>query len=248
VRNRTGASWFCPADLASAVNVSRETPGPPPEARAVFGSGLATAMRYADLLVGAGIDRGLIGPREAERVWDRHLLNCAVLAEGVPAGAEVCDIGSGAGLPGLALAIARPDIDVLLVEPLERRAAFLAEAVEYLGLVRVGMARSRAEDLAAPAADVVTARAVAPLDRLARWCLPLVRPGGSLLAMKGLRAPAELAAAEPVLRHLGATAWQIRTMGLDVLEHPTTVVVVTAGPSAVDPDGRPVPGTREGRP
>ncbi len=137
---------------------------------------------------------------------------------------------------------------MLLIEPLERRATFLVEAIDFLGLVRVAVARSRAEDVAAPAADVVTARAVAPLDRLARWCLPLVRPGGSLLAMKGVRAAAELKAAEPVLRHLRATAWQITSMGLDVLEHPTTVVVVTAGPSAAGPGDRPVPDTRRGRP
>lgn len=214
----------------------------------MFGTGLRTAERYAGLLVGPGIDRGLIGPREAARIWDRHLLNCAVLTHGIPPGAMVYDVGSGAGLPGLALAIARPDIDVLLIEPLERRAAFLAEAIDLLGLARVGVARSRAEDVAAPAADVVTARAVAPLDRLARWCLPLVRPGGSLMAMKGARAAAELGAAESVLRHLGATAWHVEKMGLDVLEHPTTVVVVTAGPAAADPGGRPVPRTRKGRP
>ncbi len=217
----------------------------------MFGTGLATAMRYADLLVGSGTDRGLIGPREHERIWDRHLLNCAVLAEGIPAEAVVYDVGSGAGLPGLALAIARPDIDLVLVEPLERRAAFLVEAIEVLGLDRVRVARSRADDLAGPVADVVTARAVAPLDRLARWCLPLVRAGGSLLAMKGARAEAELTAAEPVLRHLGATAWRIEIMGLDVLEQPTTVVVVTAGPAAVDPgvrSARRPPGKRKGRP
>ena len=213
----------------------------------MFGPGLAAAIRYAELLVGPGIDRGLIGPREADRLWDRHLLNCAVLAEAIPANASVVDVGSGAGLPGLVLALARPDLRVLLVEPLERRAEFLLEATELLGLVGVRVARTRAEDFDGPAADVVTARAVAPLDRLARWSLPLVRPGGSLLAMKGVRATAELAVAEPVLRHLGATAWRIEQMGLDVLEHPTTVVVVTAGQRVARPGGWPEPGTRKGR-
>ena len=187
------------------------------------------AVRYAELLVGAGVDRGLIGPRESDRIWERHLLNCAVVAEGIPEGAAVCDVGSGAGLPGLVLALARPDLSVLLVEPLERRAEFLQEAVETLGLEQVRVVRSRAEELDPQAADVVTARAVAPLGKLARWCLPLVRSGGALLALKGARAAAELAAAESVLRRTGATAWRIQQMGLDVLEHPTTVVVVTAG-------------------
>jgi 16S rRNA (guanine527-N7)-methyltransferase len=195
----------------------------------VFGAALPEAVRYADLLVGAGVARGLIGPRETGRIWERHLLNCAVVGEGIPAGAAVCDVGSGAGLPGLALALARPDLSVLLVEPLERRAEFLQEAVDLLGLGRVRVTRARAEEMDALAADVVTARAVAPLAKLAGWCLPLVRPGGTLLALKGARAADELAAAESVLRRTGATAWRIQQMGLDVLEHPTTVVVVTAG-------------------
>jgi 16S rRNA (guanine527-N7)-methyltransferase len=198
----------------------------------VFGAALPDAVRYADLLVGAAVDRGLIGPREAARIWERHLLNCAVVAEGIPRGADVCDVGSGAGLPGLAIALARPDLAVLLVEPLERRAEFLQEAVETLGLRQVRVTRARAEEMAPVAADVVTARAVAPLGKLARWCLPLVRSGGTLLAVKGARAAEELAAAESVLRRTGATAWRIQQMGLDVLEHATTVVVVTAGAAA----------------
>lgn len=204
----------------------------------MFGPALPIAIRYADQLVGAGVDRGLIGPRESDRIWERHLLNCAVVAEAVPSAANVTDIGSGAGLPGVVLAIARPDLRVLLVEPLERRAAFLIETIGLLDLPNVQVVRSRAEDLRAPPADVVVARAVAPLDRLVGWCLPLVRPGGTLLAMKGARAAAELAAAEPVLRRLGATAWRIDRMGLDVLEHPTTVVLVTAGrPATSDQAG-----------
>ena len=198
----------------------------------MFGAALPVAVRYADLLVGAGVDRGLIGPRETGRIWERHLLNCAVVAEGIPHGADVCDVGSGAGLPGLVLALARPDLSVLLVEPLERRAAFLQEAVELLGLGQVRVTRARAEELGLLAADVVTARAVAPLGKLALWCLPLVRSGGTLLALKGARAEEELAAAESILRRTGATAWRIQQMGLDVLEHPTTVVVVTAGDQA----------------
>jgi 16S rRNA (guanine527-N7)-methyltransferase len=198
----------------------------------VFGAALSDAIRYADLLVGAGVDRGLIGPRETDRIWERHLLNCAVIGEGIPAAAHVWDVGSGAGLPGLALALARPDLSLVLVEPLERRAEFLQEAVGLLDLGRVRVVRKRAEEMDPRGADVVTARAVAPLGKLAGWCLPLVRSGGSLLALKGARAAAELAAAESVLRRTGATAWRIQQMGLDVLQHPTTVVVVTAGDAA----------------
>lgn len=217
--------------------VSRETPRPPEVAAQVFGSALPGAERYAELLVGAGVDRGLIGPRETGRIWERHLLNCAVVAEGIPPGASVVDVGSGAGLPGVVLALVRPDLSMLLAEPLERRAAFLQEAVETLRLTRVRVVRTRAEELGPIAADVVTARAVAPLGRLAGWCLPLLRSGGTLLALKGARAEEELIAAEPVLRRMCATAWRIAAMGLDVLEHPTTVVVVTAGDPAIGTTG-----------
>jgi 16S rRNA (guanine527-N7)-methyltransferase len=229
------------------TDVSRETPRPPDVAAQVFGTALPAAIRYADLLVGAGVDRGLIGPRETDRIWDRHLLNCAVVAEGVPAGASVCDVGSGAGLPGLALALARPDLSVLLVEPLERRAEFLQEAIAILGLGQVQVSRTRAEDMGPVAADVVTARAVAPLGKLAGWCLPLLRPGGTLLAVKGARAVDELAAAEFMLRRMGATAWRIAQMGLDVLEVPTTVVVVTAGDPAARTAGQTGGGAARGR-
>jgi 16S rRNA (guanine527-N7)-methyltransferase len=227
--------------------VSRETPRPPDVAVRVFGSALSDAIRYADLLVGAGVDRGLIGPRETSRIWDRHLLNCAVVAEGIPPGASVVDVGSGAGLPGLVLALVRPDLSVVLVEPLERRAEFLQEAVDLLGLPQVRVTRARAEELGPIDVDVVTARAVAPLGKLAGWCLPLLRPGGTLLALKGARAADELAAAEPVLRRLGATAWRIAPMGLDVLEHPTTVVMVTAGDPVARTTGRTGVGKARGR-
>src|SRR5690625_1728114 len=141
----------------------------PDGAADVFGAGLETARRYATLLAGPGVERGLLGPREVDRLWERHLLNCAVLAEVVESGERVVDIGSGAGLPGLALAIARPDLTVTLVEPLLRRSTFLGEAVAELGLP-VAVVRGRAEDAVVLAevggADAVTSRAVAPLDRL----------------------------------------------------------------------------------
>ena len=146
------------------------------------------------LLATDGVVRGLIGPREVPRLWERHLVNCALLGLGVPRGVTVADVGSGAGLPGLVLAIGRPDLRVTLVEPLLRRTTFLTEAVEHLALANVEVVRDRAEALHGQRSfDVVTSRAVAPLDRLARWCLPLVVPGGRMLAMKGSSAADEVA-------------------------------------------------------
>jgi 16S rRNA (guanine527-N7)-methyltransferase len=224
--------------------VSRETSA---VAAAVFGESLPLARRYAEVLATAGVERGLIGPREADRLWERHLLNCAVVADLFPAGASVCDVGSGAGLPGLVLALMRPDLDMHLVESLQRRADFLRETVSMLGLANVTVLRDRAENLAGTLrTDVATARAVAPLDRLAGWCLPLLRPGGTLLALKGAKAAEELAAAEPALRKLGASEWGVEQVGAEVLADPTTVVRVTASaeerPAAVADDSRSSPG------
>jgi 16S rRNA (guanine527-N7)-methyltransferase len=156
----------------------------------VFGSErLPLAVRYAELLAGDGTVRGLIGPREVPRLWERHLINCAVLAELIPDEAAVCDIGTGAGLPGIVLAIARPDLQVTLVEPLLRRTSFLEEVVAELGLTRCEVRRARADALHGVATyEVVTSRAVAPLPKLVAWSLPLVAPGGAVLAMKGSRA------------------------------------------------------------
>ena len=159
-------------------DVSRETP--PSSAAGVFSSRLPIAEQYADLLASEGVVRGLIGPREVPRLWDRHILNSAVVLPRVPHGATVADVGTGAGLPGLVWAIARPDLIVTLIEPLLRRTTFLDEAVITLGLNNVTVQRARAEDVK-HTYDVVTARAVAPLDKLGRWCLPLVREGGVLL-------------------------------------------------------------------
>ena len=153
----------------------------------MFSSGrLPLAERYAELLATDGVVRGLIGPREAPRLWERHLVNCALLADLVPRDSTVCDIGSGAGLPGLVLAIARPDLRVTLVEPLLRRTTFLEEVVADLGLDHVEVVRGRAESLHGRRRfDVVTSRAVAPLGRLLDWSMPLVAPTGALVAMKG---------------------------------------------------------------
>lgn len=192
----------------------------------MFGAALDRAVAYAGLLATDGTVRGLIGPREVPRLWDRHLLNSAVLGELVPADARVIDVGSGAGLPGIPLALARPDLTVVLLEPLARRAAFLTECIAALSLDTVTVVRGRAEEghvrRALGTADVVTARAVAPLDKLAGWCLPLVRPGGTLLAIKGGSAAEELAAAGPDLRDA-----RIVHCGEGVVDPPTTVVSLT---------------------
>ncbi len=156
-------------------------PSPPPSAHAVFEERLELAMRYREMLATDGITRGLIGPREVPRLWDRHIVNCGVLGEVIADGEYVIDIGSGAGLPGIPLALARPDLRITLVEPLLRRTTFLEEVVASLGL-DVTVVRGRAEERAVRAevglADVVTSRAVAPLDRLASWSAPLIRPAG----------------------------------------------------------------------
>ena len=198
----------------------------PPAAAAVFGAALDRAEAYARLLAGEGTVRGLIGPREVPRLWDRHLLNSAALAGLVPEGARVVDVGSGAGLPGIPLALVRPDLAVPLLEPLARRVTFLDECVGALALPNVTVVRGRAEEgpvrRELGGADVVVARAVAPLERLAGWCLPLLRSGGRLLAVKGSSAAHELAAAGPLPDAADATVTEVG-------DPPATVIVVTRG-------------------
>ena len=203
-------------------DVSRETP--PSSTAGVFSSRLPVAEQYADLLATEGVVRGLIGPREMPRLWSRHILNSAVVLPRVPQGATVADVGTGAGLPGLVWAIARPDLEVTLIEPLLRRTTFLDEAVISLGLDNVVVLRARAEDVK-QTFDVVTARAVAPMEKLGRWCLPLVREGGVLLALKGRTANQEVTASTATLHRLGATTIVVSTYGDD--DNPTTVVEVT---------------------
>ena len=195
----------------------------------MFPGALSAVVAYAEMLAGPGVERGLIGPREVERLWERHLLNSAAVAAAIPDGAGVLDVGSGAGLPGIPLALARPDLRVSLVEPLLRRATFLTEVRHALGLDRVEVVRSRAEDLPRGATDVVVARAVAPLPRLLGWTLPLLRPGGRLVAMKGRSAKDELEAAAGTLTKLGARSWDVRDLLLPGGLEATRAVVVVAG-------------------
>ena len=192
----------------------------------------ASLTRYAELLATAGVERGLIGPREVPRLWDRHLLNCAVAVPLVPEDADVIDVGSGAGLPGIVWAIVRSDITVTCLEPLQRRATFLEEAITELGLTgRVQVVRALAEDIVrgrgpvtSLRARVVTARAVAPLERLAGWTVPLVQPGGELLALKGRSAAEEVEASRSVLERLGIVEVDIVEVGEGVVD-PATIVV-----------------------
>jgi 16S rRNA (guanine527-N7)-methyltransferase len=206
---------------------------PSAAASTVFGAELGRVSAYAELLATEGTLRGLIGPHEVPRLWERHLLNCAVVAELLPPAARVVDVGSGAGLPGIVLALARPDTTVTLLEPMARRVAFLVACQQRLGLDNVVVRRGRAEDPAAVAAlggaDIVTARAVAPLERLAGWCLPLLRPGGRLLALKGDNAEQELAAAKAALTRFGGSSTRVVLCGVSVVSPPTTVVSVTRG-------------------
>ncbi|MCX4747666.1 16S rRNA (guanine(527)-N(7))-methyltransferase RsmG [Kitasatospora sp. NBC_01287] len=204
----------------------------PPQAREIFGERFAAAQRYAELLASAGVQRGLIGPREVPRLWDRHVLNCAVLAELLPAGATLCDVGSGAGLPGIPVALARPDVSVTLLEPLLRRTTFLEEVVQELGLENVTVLRGRAEEMVGKVSvQIVTARAVAPLDRLAGWGLPLLRPYGQMLALKGDSAEQELADSRSALTKLGAVEWAVIPVGESALGAATRVVQVKVGES-----------------
>jgi 16S rRNA (guanine527-N7)-methyltransferase len=200
---------------------------PGPSSSAIFGDRLQLASEYAQLLVTDGVTRGLIGPREAPRIWERHLDNCAVVSEKLGIGASVVDVGSGAGLPGIVLAVVRPDLRITLVEPLARRTAFLSEAVERLGLSSaVTVLRGRAEEVRLDPADVVTARAVAPLDRLARWCLPLAAVGGRMLALKGSSAADEVALHAAEVRRLGGSTPEVSQCGAGLISPPTTVVEI----------------------
>lgn len=201
----------------------------PPSADAIFGDRRSVAERYVELLATTGIDHGLIGPRERPILWTRHVLNCAVAQEAFPEGQRVADLGSGAGLPGLVLAIARPDLHLELIEPLHRRVVWLQAAIEELGLDNVVVHEARAEALSGVVqVDAVTARAVARLAQLAQWAFPLLPPGSRLVALKGARAQAELDEDHAALIRLGTASAEVRIVGAQLPE-PTTLVEVTRG-------------------
>lgn len=201
------------------------TPAEQRAAEIIFGKRLPVAARFVEHLASSGIERGLLGPREVPRLWGRHVLNCAVVEELIGVGAKVADVGSGAGLPGVALAISRPDLELTLIEPLERRVQWLNEVCADLELTNVRILRGRAEEVTdAVQADVVTARAVSALVKLAPITVPLLNGSGEVLAIKGRSAAEELAKAETRLRRLGASESSVLTVGADVLKEPTTVV------------------------
>lgn len=183
--------------------------------REILGQGFDGAASFARMLAAEGELRGLIGPRELPRLWRRHVVNSAAVAPYLPASGSVVDVGSGAGLPGVVLALMRPDLQIHLLEPMQRRVAWLTEVSERLELPNVVVHAARAEDMQGQiVADAVTARAVAALDKLARWTLPLARLGGVLLAMKGQRAAEEVAKAGKTLRNLGATSVEVHDIDL----------------------------------
>ena len=199
-------------------------------AQSLFGDRLELVQRYVEHLASSGIVRGLIGPREAPRLWGRHVLNCAVVEVLIPQSARVADVGSGAGLPGLCLAIARPDLELTLIEPLERRVTWLNEIVQDLQLENVQVLRARGEQVeelpGGSAPDVVTARAVSALGGLLDFTLPLLQGSGELLALKGRSAQQEIDKARKQLKRHRVAQTEVLTLGSELLEEPTTVVRV----------------------
>jgi len=205
-----------------------EVPPPPGAAAAVFGGAAESAHRYAQILAGAGVERGLLGPREVDRVWDRHVLNSAVVSELLNPEEHIADIGSGAGLPGIPLALARPEVRITLIEPLLRRSDFLREVIDELG-IDCRVVRGRAEDRTVRdevgEADVVVSRAVASLDKLTKWSAPLLRPGGRMLAIKGERAEEEIREHRRAMTRLGVSEVKVIKCGARFVDPPVTVVV-----------------------
>nr|WP_313815894.1 16S rRNA (guanine(527)-N(7))-methyltransferase RsmG [Citricoccus sp.] len=201
-------------------------------AEELFGDRTDLAVRFVEHLSSTGIEWGLLGPREVPRLWERHVLNCAVVGDLLPDGALVADVGSGAGLPGLALALARPDCQFILIEPLERRVTWLDMVVDDLGLDNVDVVRARSEQVVGNVVvDIVTARAVSALKTLIPLTLPLLQGSGQLLAIKGRSAAEEIKSAAKVLKKHKGSAPVIETVGEDLLAEPTTVVRVRVGSS-----------------
>ena len=200
----------------------------PAVAATIFGSGIEMARKYAELLIRDGDMLGLIGPRELPKLWTRHILNSAVVADLIESGQKVADIGSGAGLPGIPMAIVRPDAQFVLIEPMERRANWLAEvAIPEIGLTNVQVLRGRAEEAPLSNYDVATARAVSALPKLLRMMVPLVVPGGQILALKGSKAAEEIEESKPLVKKLKLSGFEVITAGAQTLDEPTTVVRIT---------------------
>lgn len=202
----------------------------PAAAAELFGPLQPLAERYYESLATTGSIRGFMGPREIPRLWERHILNCAVVGQVMPRGATIADIGSGAGLPGIPLALARPDVEITLIEPLLKRSTYLQEIVAELGLPNVRVIRGRAEEKAVRAevghVDVVTSRAVAPLGKLARWSLPLVKVGGKMIAMKGASIDQELQRDRGEIHKAGGGLATIEQVGRGLLDQPTTIITI----------------------
>ena len=199
----------------------------PESAKAVFGPQIEKARAFAQKLANDSDDLGLLGPRELDKLWSRHILNSAVVAETVNPGDHVADVGSGAGLPGIPMAIALPEAQFVLIEPMERRSTWMLEVIQQLGLTNVEVRRARAEEVLDLKFDVVTARAVAALDKLLRLTVPLLKPGGSLISLKGSKAADEIEAARKLQKKLGIASFEIQICGEKFLAEPTSVVKTT---------------------
>ena len=198
----------------------------PAVAAQIFGAGIDKARAYAQALIRDGDILGLLGPREMPKIWTRHILNSAVVAELIEPGQKVADVGSGAGLPGIPMAIVRPDAEFVLIEPMERRASWLAEQVKVLDLKNVRVVRARAEEVG-EAFDVVTARALSALPKLLRQCVPMTLNGGQILALKGSRAADEIEEAKSLQKKLRIASFEIVMTGAELLAEPTLVVRTT---------------------
>ena len=204
----------------------------------MFEDRLPFASRFVEILADTGVSHGLIGPREVPRLWERHVLNCAVIEDAFPLAAKLIDVGSGAGLPGVALAIARPDLDIHLVEPMQRRTEWLMATVAELGLANVTLHRGRAEELEGTlSAPWATARAVARVAKLARWCVPLLDGRGTVVAMKGRSAQEELDSDRRELTRLGLVESVLSEHGATVLDEPTLTLDLTFQPEQRRPKG-----------